>query len=421
VKHKRSIWLLLPFIILLTCLTSINPYFSIHVAFAATDASVPADKPDLTAQSAILIDLDSGQVLYQKDPDARHYPASITKILTAILALEHSKLTDLVRTSKLATEQEGNRIYLVEGEQEPMEDMLYGLLLNSGNDAAVAIAEHVAGSIPAFADMMNAKAKEIGATNSHFVTPNGLHDPNHYTTAHDMALIARYAMQIPEFRKIVSTQYRDWHGKAWDSTLVNLNRLLWTYQGATGIKTGFTDQAQQTTVVSAKRGNMQLLAVLLDIQGLDKARQEAAELLDYGYQHFQKVKLANKGQVITTIPLMNQQLHAYVDQDVWYDQPSGMSVRPQAKTVLNVPNAPFAANTKVGTVSYSIGDNSIQVPLLSKERVTIPTQTHTSSLIWRIILICFAALLVVRYLNRIRIRRKKQRTKQSTPSYYPYK
>jgi serine-type D-Ala-D-Ala carboxypeptidase (penicillin-binding protein 5/6) len=377
--------------------------------------------PDLTAKSAVLMDLDSGQVLYQKNPNERHYPASITKILTAILALEHSKLTELVKTSKLATEQEGNRVYLVEGEEETMEQMLYGLLLNSGNDAAVAIAEHIAGSVPAFADMMNAKAKEIGATNSHFVTPNGLHDPNHYTTAHDMALIARYAMQIPEFRTIVGTKYKEWHGKEWDTTLVNLNRLLWTYEGATGIKTGFTDQAQQTTVVSAKRGNTELLAVLLDIQGLNEARKEAADLLDYGFQHFHKVKLANKGQVMANIPILGQTLHASTLQDVWYDQLNGSSALPDCKVTVNAPSPPFPAKTTVGALIYSMnGTELFRIPLVADRDVTPTDRSVQHDKAWLVLFLCILVPGGFQLYRRFRNRQKQQSTEQNLTSYYQY-
>ncbi|UOF89883.1 D-alanyl-D-alanine carboxypeptidase [Fodinisporobacter ferrooxydans] len=344
-----------------------------------TNQTQPNNPPALAAQSAILIDMKTGEVLYAKHPDDRHYPASITKILTAILALEHSKLSDLVTTSKLATEQDGNRIYLVEDEQETMEHMLYGLLLNSGNDAAVAIAEHVAGSVPAFADLMNEKAKQIGATHSHFVTPNGLHDPNHYTSAHDMALIARYAMQISEFRQLVATKYYPWHGKEWDSELVNLNRLLWTYDGATGIKTGYTDQAQQTAVVSATRGNSSLLAVLLDIQGLDEARKESAELLDYGFSDFQNVRLMKKGTEVTTLHVQGEPpIPAVAMNDTWYMERK--AAKPEIRTHVRVfpITTPVKAGTKVGEVEFMDGQTIIaRTPVAIVKDVTLSSASQS--------------------------------------------
>lgn len=181
---------------------------SVSQAYATDELST-----GLTAKGAIVLDMQSGQILYDHNKDDKAFPASITKVMTCILALEKSDLHALVTTSQLAREQEGNRVYLEIGEQEPMEQMLYGLMLNSGNDAAVAIAEHISGSVEKFADLMNEKAKQLGATNTHFVTPNGLHDENHYTTPSDMALIANYAMKNSKFREIVATEYYDWHGQ----------------------------------------------------------------------------------------------------------------------------------------------------------------------------------------------------------------
>lgn len=271
--------------------------------------------PSIISQSAVVIDLNTGTVLYAKNPLVRHYPASITKILTAMIALQKGHLNDQLVTSQLATEQGGNSVYLVPGEVEPLKKLLYGLLLNSGNDAAVVIAQHYGGSIQGFADMMNQEARSLGATHSHFVNPNGMPDPNHWTTAYDMALISKAAMQIPEFRKIVDTKTYNWKGQAWQSTLVNLNHMLFTYPGAIGVKTGFTDAAHETLVVAAKRGNQSFLAVLMDTPLDAQIRQDATGLLNFAFAHYQTQTLFKAGSIVgelstpagQTIPLVTSQ------------------------------------------------------------------------------------------------------------------
>jgi serine-type D-Ala-D-Ala carboxypeptidase (penicillin-binding protein 5/6) len=319
-----------------------------------SQVSASNDTPtDITAKGAVLIDMQSGQILYEKNKDMHLYPASITKIMTAILALEQGSLTDEITTSQLARDQEGNRVYLEVGEKEPLEKMLYGLLLNSGNDAAIAIAEHYGGSVEGFAKMMNKKAAELGAVNTHFTNPNGLHDDNHYTTPYDMALIANYAMKNAKFREIVSTKTYAWHGEKWDSNLVNLNSMLWDYEGATGVKTGFTDQAEQTIVTSAKRGDHQLLTVLMYAPTRPVIHEQAAKLLDYGFAHFSTQKVASLGDIVTSFEADGSKVQAQLSEDVYNTAPNGS--KPVIKPVvhLDVPTAPFYKGFKVGTVDYT--------------------------------------------------------------------
>ncbi|MDI3327437.1 MAG: D-alanyl-D-alanine carboxypeptidase family protein [Alicyclobacillaceae bacterium] len=367
----------------------------------AQDLGPDEGPPDLAVQSAVLMDMKTGQVLYAKNPDARHYPASITKILTAILALEHGSLDDRITASRLATEQEGNRVYLVEGEVHTLEELLYGLMLNSGNDAAVAIAEHYGGSVAGFAAMMNAKAAEIGAKNSHFVNPNGLHDPDHYTTAYDMCLIGRYAMQNPIFRRIVATKTYPWHGREWDTVLVNINRMLWTYPGATGVKTGYTDQAQQTMVVTAEREGQSFIACLMDIPGQEAMRLEATKLLDYGFRHFRTEQIASAGTAVQTVRLPGNQLaQALLSRSVWYSFASGQIPQVTADVQLAPPPLPIQRGTPIGTVTYSVDGQVIaQVPLVSDRAVEAPPDR------WRWLLLTSPAFLLYVIWRRKRRRR----------------
>jgi len=194
----------------------------------------------ISAKSAVLIDGASGRVLYEHNAYEKLPMASTTKIMTGLLACESGKLEKTVKASPFASGTEGSSLWLKIGEKLTLEELTYGLMLKSGNDAAVAIAEYLGGSIDAFALLMNKRAREIGAVNTNFVNPHGLDAEGHYTTAYDLALIARKAMKNDTFRKIVSTKTYSipMEGEKWDRALKNHNKLLWRYEGCIGIKTG---------------------------------------------------------------------------------------------------------------------------------------------------------------------------------------
>lgn len=261
-------------------------------------ATSPAPAPQVTAAAAVLMDRLTGEVVFSKNPDARQAPASTTKILTALVALQKGHLDDVITVGPNPPRVEGTRVYLVEGEKATLEHLLYGMLLNSGNDAALAIAEHYGGSMAGFAEMMNQEAASLGAFNSHFVTPNGLSDPNHYTTARDLAIIARAAMQNPLLARIVSTKTYPWRGQAWQTTLVNQNRLLGRYPGADGVKNGYTSEAHFTLVESATRQEQSFIAVVLNEPTSSAAEKDVASLLDYGFKNFRSYRLIRKGEVV---------------------------------------------------------------------------------------------------------------------------
>ena len=218
----------------------------------------------LAAQSAALVDSYSGEFLYTKNPDAKQYPASSTKILTALIVIEAGNLDQLVTVAPEDTKVEPSSLNLKPGQQFTRRQLLFGMLLKSANDVAMCLARDNAGSVPAFAEKMDIRAAELGATNSHFVNPHGLHDPNHYTTAHDLVLIARAAMQQPLFRQIVSTIYYTWRTPTGEvDELRNHNRLLRHFAGCNGLKTGYTRAAQQVLVSSALRGGHEVISVVL--------------------------------------------------------------------------------------------------------------------------------------------------------------
>ncbi|RIE03518.1 D-alanyl-D-alanine carboxypeptidase [Cohnella faecalis] len=264
----------------------------------AEPGSAVQSEPAIQSESAILIDADTGIALFGKNANTRMYPASITKMVTAILALETSDPDETVTVSRTAREEEGTRIYLAEGEQKPMGDLLYGLMLNSGNDAATAIAEHVDGSKEAFSNRMNEFVSgKLGLTGTHFTNPSGLPDEDHYTTASDMAVIAKYAMQNPTFRAIVSTKKMAWNGLEWQSSLINHNKLIGTYEGATGIKNGYTVAAGSTLVASAARGTKSLIGVVLKAPSSNAVYDDMKKLLDYGFAAFEPRELVKAGDV----------------------------------------------------------------------------------------------------------------------------
>jgi len=245
---------------------------------------------ETSARAACILDQKSGRVLYAHNEQARLPMASTTKVMTALLAIEHGNLADRVVCSENAFGVSGTSIYLQKGETLSLEEMLLGLILSSGNDAAVAVAEHIGGSHDGFVDMMNARAREIGAKNTHFANPHGLPDDNHYTTAYDLALIAREAMENETFRRIVSTKRVNipWEGRTYQRQLNNKNKLLSVYEGATGVKTGFTSKAGRCLVFGARREGLELIGAVL---GCSDWFDEAARLMDDCYARYDMARV----------------------------------------------------------------------------------------------------------------------------------
>jgi D-alanyl-D-alanine carboxypeptidase (penicillin-binding protein 5/6) len=252
------------------------------LVLACTTNSLFGQTLNVVAQSAAVVDSYSGDFLFAKNENAKQYPASSTKILTALIVIESGDLDHLVAVDLADTKVEPSSLGLKPGEQYTRRQLLFGLLLKSANDVAMALARDNAGSVSAFAEKMNLRAAQLGATSSHFVNPHGLHDPNHYTTAHDLVLIGRAAMQQPLFREIVSTVYYTWRAPSGQiEQLRNHNRLLRHFAGCNGLKTGYTRIAQQVLVSSALRGGHEVISVVLhtDKPGI---WDDSKALLSYG-------------------------------------------------------------------------------------------------------------------------------------------
>lgn len=249
------------------------------------------------AHAAALIDVASGRLLYSYNGDEEMLIASLTKIMTAIVAIENGELTDLVTVSATASGKEGSSIYLKVGQQMTLHDLLYGLMLRSGNDAASAIAEHVGGSERGFVFMMNNKAAELGLLHTSFQNPHGLDMDNHYSSANDLAKLTAYALKNPTFREIVATKVKRVKNPSakWDHVWYNKNKMLSLYEGADGVKTGYTKAAGRGLVSSATRDGRQLAVVTIN-DGSDW--MDHAHLLDWGFRYFANQTLIQEGERI---------------------------------------------------------------------------------------------------------------------------
>lgn len=257
----------------------------------------PANVHALSAQKAILLDAATGRVLFEKDADSQSLIASTTKIMTALVVCEQCNVLDRFRIPKEAVGIEGSSMYLQEGDVLTIQELLYGLMLRSGNDAAVALAIYCGGTVEGFAELMNDKAHQLGLSNTHFVNPNGLDSPGHYSTARDLAVLSAYAMQNPIFRQTVSTKQL----VIGNQSLRNHNKLLWQVDGVDGVKTGFTKAAGRILVSSAVRNGRRLVAVTINDPNdwLDHAA-----LLNQGFSKYELKQLVCKGQLLGTLPVI---------------------------------------------------------------------------------------------------------------------
>lgn len=258
--------------------------------------------PNVTATAAIVIEASTGHVLYERNADAHMFPASTTKMMTLITALEHGGLDEIVTVGPGAYNAEGSTLWLDVGEKIPLGELLYGMMLISGNDGSIAIAEHCGGTVADFAARMTQRAHELGAVNTNFTNANGLPDPNHYTTARDLAIMAKHGFSLPHFEEICSTKEVSF-GWIHDDTklLRNENQMLWLYRGCNGIKTGYTDAAGRCLVTSAKQNGVQLIVVVLDSLYI---WNDSIFLLDYGFGRVSSQTLIESGQVVKTLPVI---------------------------------------------------------------------------------------------------------------------
>ncbi len=328
-------------------------------------ANEPATFP-VSGQAAILMEQSSGRVLYSKNEHQPLKIASITKIMTAILAIESGKLDETVTVSKRAEGTEGSSLYLVAGEKLTLRDLVYGLMLRSGNDAAIAIAEHVGGSVEGFVFLMNEKAEEIGMSNTLFRNPHGLDtDEDHLSSAYDMALLTQYAMENEEYREISST--KDYRSKG-DKVRVfhNKNRLLTEkYSYSTGGKTGYTKLAKRTLVSTASKDGLDLIAVTLNAPD---DWDDHMHMFNWGFDHYSLERLVSKGQLKSKVdPFYEGNL--YVPYDVVY--PLTTEEKSQLQSALTLKNPPKRGKftdqellDPIGKLAFTVDGKTIEsIPL----------------------------------------------------------
>ena len=319
-----------------------------------------------SARSAILLDADSGRVLYEQNADEPMLIASITKIMTAVVALESGEL-DTVYTVTADDMAEGSSMYLAVGEKLTLEELLYGLMLASGNDAALAVAHCVSGTVEAFVAAMNARAKALGMEHTSFANPNGLDHEDHYSTARDMAVLTAYALENAAFVRIVSTRSITIGTR----TLTNHNKLLSWYDGCIGVKTGYTKAAGRTLVSAARREGQTLVAVTLS-DGNDW--QDHTALLDYGFAAYPRRCVLAAGETVCALPVKGgteDSVLLAAGEPLWYPMASGE----EAAFTVDAPaalTAPLPEGTAVGSVSVSLDGETVgSVPLVTGEALAL--------------------------------------------------
>ncbi len=263
----------------------------------------------------IVMELNSNRVVHSLNGNEKKYMASTTKILTAITIIENCNLDDIVEVKKETTGVEGSSIYLEAGEKLSVKDLLYGLMLRSGNDCAETLAVHCSKNIKDFANLMNKTALKIGATNSNFINPHGLHDDNHYTTAYDLALISCYAMKNEQFREIVNTKSIDipFSTRNYNRHLINKNKMLTEFEGATGIKTGFTKKAGRCLVSSAKRNGIEFICVVLNCPPMF---EKSKTLLSSAFNNYKNYKIMESDNIVKFIDIDGFKCGVCINKDI---------------------------------------------------------------------------------------------------------
>lgn len=405
--------------------------------------------PSVYSPACILMEASSGKVLYSKNANTRMFPASTTKIMTAILTLENCQLDDIAVVSH-------NAVYsipsgystatLQEGEELTIDQLLHVLLIPSANDAAVVLAEHIAGSVERFADMMNNKAIELGCKDTHFVNPNGIHNENHYSTAYDLALIGQYAMKFDTFRIIVSqtsyalpsTNKYDKEDRLFNTT----NELLrenyssapnnYYYKYATGAKTGYTDPAKSCIVATATKDNISLIAVVLHDEttdsGLSQRPIDCKTLFEYGFNNYSMKQIAAKNSVAKQISVRNatkdtESLDLIYSEDLYGLVPNDVdiaSITPNIKLTDDIA-APIFEGTNLGKITFNIDGFDYSCDLLASHTVYKNDFTKTLMELLLLILLLFIFAKIIKKTNKKKSKGKKsnRNKKNYVSDFYP--
>lgn len=380
----------------ITSLFSIILFFIAFNAMALTPVLMPS-APKLAATAYVLMDAKTGKVLVAQNEHQRNPPASLTKMMTSYIAdYEISKgnisASDLARVSEKAWRTPGSRMFIREGTQVKVADLLKGIVIQSGNDASVAMAEHIAGSEGAFADLMNQHATLIGMKNSHFSNATGLPTENHYTTAFDLALLAEAIINdFPEYYSIYSEKYFTYN----KIRQPNRNKLLWRDKTVDGLKTGHTEEAGYCLVASAERNGMRLISVVMGTNSEEARAQESQKLLAYGFRFFESVDLYAANEVLNTAKVwsgVSDELKLGTLEPMAVTIPRGQSKALQVTLDLDKTiKAPVAEGARYGTVNVTLNDEVVaQTPLVALESVEA---AGLFKRIWHSILLFFFSLI----------------------------
>jgi D-alanyl-D-alanine carboxypeptidase (penicillin-binding protein 5/6) len=404
-------------------------------------------EPTIICTSAVLIDANTGTILAEKNADKKMYPASLTKIMTAILAIEMGDLSDVIKVDDdTPYEISGSHIALEPGEMLTLKDMLYALMLPSANDAALAIAKHYGKTEEEFVKLMNDKAKELGAYNTHFVNPHGLHDDNHYTTAADLALITKYAMKNETFREIVKTvkyEIKPTNKKSEPRYFTNLNKLICNsgygqicvdgtyvspeYEYATGVKTGYTPEAGNSLVASAEKNGTELIAVAMQGESLEMY-QDAHNLFNYGFNEYESATLINKNTFVKNIKVENgdsKEISVIAENEFTTLIRRDSDKEIESKVVINDITLPIEANAIVGKIDFIQGEKVIgSVNLITPTQVksTLTEESgrglflSVTKFIGTVIIFTLSAVFLLKVYNdvRVKINRKKRHRKYNS-------
>lgn len=367
-------------LMLVLCCTTLS-LLNTHARAEAASANV-----DTSAKAAVLIERSTGNILLCANEHMPLPMASTTKVMTALMALELGNMEDIVTVGRNAYGVPGTSIYLSEGEKISLRDLLYGLLMASGNDAAVAIAEHIGGDVDTFCRMMTERATELGCQHTVFINPNGLPAQGHQTTAYDLALIAREAMNHPLFREIVSTKRASipWEGRSYHRILNNKNRLLTDYEGATGIKTGYTKAAGRCLVFGAKRDGLEVIGVVLCCGDWF---DEAARLMDLGFAKYDFFTAFAKGERVRQVPVVDgisETVSVLAGQTLAAPLPKGYLPALVLDLPENLP-AGIAAGQEVGTAQLVLEGKVLQsVPLIAGDTIGQRDYGYELERFWRL-------------------------------------
>lgn len=388
---------------------------------------------NISAESAILIELSTGRILYEKNSTNVMYPASTTKMMTAILVIENCDLQDTVTVTESALENIPNGYVTCDisaGEELSVNDLLYALMIPSANDAAFALAEHVAGSVDEFSNMMNSKAKEIGCTSTHFVNPNGIHSESHYSTAYDLALIAKYCMKNETFRNIVATKEytlpaTNLHDNA-DRTFSTTNELINPekenyYKFATGIKTGHTSLAGHCLVSESSRDGLDFISVVLNSETNNKRFTDTIELFNYGYDNYTLTKVKEKNTIIDTIEIENatketKSLDLLIDESITVVNNKSITsdqIIPEIKLQDGI-MAPIVKDQILGTIKYKVDDIEYSANLVAKNDVIEKPDYSIYLIIGGIIILLLSFII----LKKNKIKRKKRKLVNKSKNIY---